>query len=61
MIGWLTSDDNVDIEFKEWADAHPEHYPVRRGRLLASVYTQTFVVEPVSGVTGTLIGMLTFP
>lgn len=60
-IGWLTNDDASEEEQEEWAAAYPDRCPERKGRLLTSAYTQTWSVEPVDGVTGTLIGILTLP
>lgn len=53
-IGWLTADDRSETD-------PPSNAPVRVGTLIGTRYTQTFAMEPVSGVTGSLIGILTFP
>ena len=39
----------------------PKGAPERRGRLLRTIYTQTFVVERADGVEGELLGVLTLP
>lgn len=54
MIGWLTADVSPEYE-------RPEGAPDRRGKLLANLHTQTFVVEPAKGgIAGVLLGILTF-
>lgn len=53
IVGWLTSDDETDA---------PTDAPPRRGSLLKTIYTQTFVIESVNGgVEGRLLGVLTLP
>jgi hypothetical protein len=55
IVGWLTCDDETEINA-------PTDAPVRRGSLLKTIYTQTFVIESVNGgVEGRLLGVLTLP
>ncbi len=54
-IGWLTADDRPETH-------RPDGAPERRGRLIETLYAQTFVLEtPKKGTTGTLLGILTLP
>jgi len=53
LVLWICGEDEEE-------DDHPEGYPDRKGRLLASIYTQTYVPEKAN-IQGALIGMLTFP
>lgn len=56
VVGWLTCDTSPEVD-------RPEGAPNREGRLLADVYTQTYVLEGMAekGVEGKLLGILTFP
>lgn len=53
VAGWLTSDGSPETD-------RPEGAPDRKGALLKTCFTQTFVVEQV-GLQGELLGILTFP
>lgn len=53
VVGWLTSDESPETH-------QPVGAPDRRGKLLGTCYTQTFVIERV-GIEGNIIGLLTLP
>lgn len=64
LIGFLTDDeldsDDADSTESIWttSDSPP---PIRKGKVLSTVLTQTFCPELVKNMSGTLIGILTFP
>ena len=53
FVGYLTSDGNPEFQ-------KPAGGPERKGGLLRSVYTQTYVLETLK-VPGPILGILTFP
>lgn len=53
-LGWLVCDASPEAH-------RPDGLPDRVGTLLATYHCQQFVVEPVSGIEGRLLGILTLP
>ncbi len=53
VVGWLTADNYGETD-------RPVGAPERKGKVLKTVFTQTFVVENAN-LDGVLLGILTFP